>query len=140
MIDRRSVAAEIDAASAAASGLIVVLNRDAFFGIKIGNMLRAQGYRVAFAKTAQELIAATGAGDPAVLAIIDINAKPAWDELAGVIGGESLPTLAFGSHLDVEGLRAAKAAGVTRVVSNGDFHRDMLALVRRYARRPSPAQ
>ena len=58
-----------------------------------------------------------------------------WEAVSTVTGeGARTPVLVFGSHLDVEGLRAAKAAGVRRVVSNGDFHRDMVALVRRYAR------
>ena len=48
--------------------------------------------------------------------------------------GPGVPVLAFGSHLDVDGRRAAKAAGVTRVLSNGDFHRDMVPLVQRYAK------
>ncbi len=32
---------------------------------------------------------------------------------------------------------AAKAAGVTRLVSNGEFHRNMVGLVERYARPPA---
>ena len=42
--------------------------------------------------------------------------------------------LSFGPHKDVDGFRAAKRGGATRVVSNGDFHRDMTGFVRRYAR------
>ena len=45
-----------------------------------------------------------------------------------------MPTLAFGPHVDVEGRRAAKAAGVTRIVSNGQFHSDMAGLIERYRR------
>jgi hypothetical protein len=46
-----------------------------------------------------------------------------------------VPVLVFGSHFDVDGRRAAKAAGVARVLTNGDFHKDMVGFVRRYARR-----
>jgi hypothetical protein len=43
-----------------------------------------------------------------------------------------VPTLGFGSHVDIETRRAAKSAGVTRIVSNSEFHRDMPALISRY--------
>jgi hypothetical protein len=47
------------------------------------------------------------------------------------------PLLGFGPHVDVDGRRAAKAAGLTRIVSNGEFHRDLVALVARYAHPPA---
>lgn len=113
-----------------ALGEIVVLNKDLFFGVKIGNTLRALGYTVTFTKTTNEFLLKMD-GSP-VLGLIDLAAGADWDAVkAAEIAS---PTLVFGSHLNVEGLRAAKTAGVTRVVSNGDFHRDMVALVARYAR------
>jgi hypothetical protein len=45
-----------------------------------------------------------------------------------------VPVVAFGSHTDVDGFRAAKAAGVARVVSNGEFSRSLADLVAKYAR------
>lgn len=122
-------------------GEIVVLNRDLFFGVKIGNTLRALGYQVSFVRdTAAFMDRLTGSGTPPVLGLIDMNTGVDWDAVASITGGDGpgVPVLAFGSHLDVDGRRAAKAAGVTRVLSNGDFHRDMVALVRRYARPLTP--
>jgi FixJ family two-component response regulator len=118
------------------SGLIVVLNKDLFFGVKIGNMLRALGYTVEFARTAETFVSAINSSESGVaLGIIDINAGVDWSLIERLTSSETRkpPLLAFGSHLDVEGLRAAKLAGVRRVVSNGDFHRDMVKLVQRYA-------
>jgi hypothetical protein len=115
-------------------GEIVVLNRDLFFGVKIGNTLRALGYRVSFVSTTEAFIEhLTSSAEAPVLGVIDMGAGVDWEAIAALTGAET-PLLVFGSHLDVVGRRAAKAAGVTRVVSNGDFHRDMVALVRRYAR------
>jgi hypothetical protein len=113
-----------------AGGEIVVLNKDLFFGVKIGNTLRALGYTVTFTKTTEDFLAKLGSST--ALGIIDLAANADWN----AIGAANLaaPTLVFGSHLDVEGLRAAKAAGVTRVVSNGEFHREMVTLVERYAK------
>ncbi len=117
------------------AGLLVVLNRDLFFGVRIGNTLRALGYSVVFVPTTEALIDRLRGPDPVALGIIDMSAGVDWDRIHDLReDGIQTPLLAFGSHLDVEGRRAAKAAGVTRVVSNGDFHRDMVQLVRRYAR------
>jgi hypothetical protein len=119
--------------------LLVVLNRDLFFGVKIGNVLRGLGYTVEFAKETDKFVEKMRAGEPSpVLGIIDINAGVDWNVIAEFTraAAPAVPVLVFGSHLDVDGLRAAKSAGATRVVSNGDFHRDMVRLVERYARRP----
>jgi CheY-like chemotaxis protein len=118
-------------------GELVVLNRDLFFGIKINNTLRGLGYRVSLVPTTEAFVARLRTDAPSLaLGIIDMSAGVDWQQLAALTGTNEhdVPILVFGSHLDVEGRRAAKAAGVTRVVSNGDFHRDMVALVRRYAR------
>ena len=124
--------------TSAGLGEIVVLNRDLFFGVKIGNILRGLGYDVSFVPSTPAFVARLRGDDPPpVLGIVDMGAGVDWQEIATLAGAEDAgtPLLVFGSHLDVEGRRAAKAAGVTRVVSNGDFHRDMVALVQRCARK-----
>ncbi|HEV2108904.1 MAG TPA: hypothetical protein VGR16_11625 [Thermomicrobiales bacterium] len=123
----------------ASPGAIVVLNRDLFFGVRIANALRARGYRVEIAPTPERFAALLGEMDPApALGIIDMTAVSDWSPLREIASDPngSTPTLAFGPHKDVAAFRAAKDAGVSRVVSNGDFHRDLLGLVERYARPP----
>jgi CheY-like chemotaxis protein len=115
---------------------LIVLNRDLFFGVKIGNGLRSLGYEVQFAKSVRELAEAIRMSSPPfALAVIDMGLSPDWDVIAELTADPAIttPFLGFGSHLDVEGRKAAKAAGVNRIVSNGDFHRDMVTLVERYA-------
>ncbi len=117
-------------------GHIVVLNRDLFFGVRIGNGLRGLGYEVTFAPDAPAFATAVRAATPpAVLGIVDLSAGPDWAAIAALTADHAVvtPVLVFGAHKDVEGLRAAKSAGVTRVVSNGDFHRDTAGIVARYA-------
>jgi hypothetical protein len=128
-------------AAAAGRGEVVVLNSDLFFGVKISNQLKKQGYIVAFRKTAEDFAGAIHSTS-AVLGLIDLNAAPDWTVVSNLVReiGERTPILVFGSHLDVDGLRAAKAAGVRRVVSNGDFHQNMLELVARYARQDPAAE
>src|SRR5215203_3124686 len=113
---------------------IVVLNRDLFFGIRLNQLLKQLGYNVVLAKSQEGFVSGLGAADVA-LGIIDINFGPDWDGIAHAIASEAQPPIiAFGPHLDVDGLRAAKKAGVTRVFSNGDFSKDTAAIISRYAR------
>ncbi|HEX5500673.1 MAG TPA: hypothetical protein VFX03_15660, partial [Thermomicrobiales bacterium] len=69
------------------------------------------------------------------LGVIDMNGPVDWDEIAALAAmADRPPLLGFGPHVEVAGRRAAKAAGVDRIVANGEFHRDAAALIRRYAR------
>lgn len=119
---------------------IVVLNRDLFFGVRIANALRARGYRVEMAPTPQRFAELLREIDP-VLGIIDMAAVPDWTPLKEIASEPEMatPLLAFGPHKDIASFRSAKKAGIHRVVSNGEFHRDMLGLVERYER-PAPCK
>lgn len=113
---------------------IVLLNRDLFFGIRIRQVGAAIGYTVEITPKTDVFIERIAADDVA-LGVIDIAATPEWDLLSiAISAGEMAPILAFGPHKDVDGLRGAKQAGVARVVSNGDFHKDPAAMLKRYAR------
>lgn len=115
--------------------VIVVLNRDLFFGVRIANMLRDRGYRVEMAPTIERFVDLVQKAIPSpALGVIDMTAVSTWSQVNQITGEEMTPLLAFGPHKDVEAFRAAKDAGVNRVVSNGDFHRDMLGMIERYAR------
>ncbi len=119
--------------------LAVVLNRDLLFGSRIRSALASLGLEGHFVSTAEQFVGALSE-DPGFVAIgiIDMNGAISWDVIreAGTRGAAGLaPTLAFGPHVDIEGRRAAKAAGVTRIVSNGQFHSDTVGLIERYRRR-----
>ena len=45
-----------------------------------------------------------------------------------------MPIIAFGPHKDVDALREAKRAGLTRVMSNSQFHARTVEMIQRYAR------
>ncbi|CAA9549228.1 MAG: hypothetical protein AVDCRST_MAG73-2722 [uncultured Thermomicrobiales bacterium] len=113
---------------------LVILNRDLFFGVRLGNTLRDAGYRVAFAPHTAAFLTHLRAPAPPRLGIVDLGAGPDWAAVADFTAdlGAATPILVFGPHKDIAGFRAAKAAGVARVVSNGEFHRDVLGLVARY--------
>ena len=118
--------------------LAIVLNRDLLFGSRIRSALASLGLEGRFVSTADEFVGALSE-DPGSVAIgiIDMNGAVSWDVVRDALSrvdGGLVPTLAFGPHVDVEGRRAAKAAGVTRIVSNGQFHSDMAGLIERYRR------
>lgn len=115
----------------------LVLNRDLMFGSRIRNALAQIGLKTIVAPDSLRLADAMREhGDDAVIAIIDMNGPVDWDTIRHMIErAGDVPTLAFGPHVDVEVRRAAKAAGVSRIVSNGQFHSDMISLIERYRRR-----
>lgn len=117
---------------------LLALNRDVFFGIKLRNLARELGFDLKLVPTASALNTVLDT-DPThvALIILDLNVLREsidWDMLrASIAAWPAIPTLGFGSHTDVETLRTAKAAGLTRVVSNGEFHRNAADLIQRYA-------
>lgn len=118
------------------AGTILVLVKDLFFSVKLGNELRGAGYSPVFAKSLDQFVALLGEHRPN-LGIIDITGMTDWEQVAAIQerpDASATPLLFFGPHKDVEGLRAAKAAGATRVVSNSQLHGNLIPLVQRYAR------
>jgi hypothetical protein len=117
-----------------AGGPILLLVPDVFFAVTVRNAVRRTGYEPHIVKTTDDLVVVAGEHQ-AVLVVVDLSAVRSdaeWVDISDLVDG-GLPVLVFGSHKDVDGLRAAKAAGVTRVVSNGQFHREMTDLIQRYA-------
>lgn len=117
-----------------AGGPILLLIPDVFFAVTVRNAVRRLGYDPHILKTTDELVVAASEHE-AVLTVVDLGAIRSSEEWVdiGEVEANGIPVLVFGSHKDVDGLRAAKAAGVTRVVSNGQFHREMRDLIERYA-------
>lgn len=119
------------------SQVVVVLNRDLMFGSRIRSAMATLGLQVVVkGDTGAFLEAARTLEERAVIAIIDMNGKVDWDAIAVALreGASLPPVLGFGSHTDVETRRAAKAAGLNRIVTNGQFHADMTGYVQRYRR------
>jgi hypothetical protein len=114
----------------------LVLNRDLLFGSRIRQALGQAGLDARFVPDTDRFVAACEElGGSTALAIIDMNGPVDWERVKEITAGSSgVPVLAFGPHVDVEGRRAAKAAGVTRIVSNGQFHTEMPGLIARYRR------
>jgi hypothetical protein len=119
--------------------LAIVLNRDLLFGSRIRSALASLGLESRFVTTAEQFVAALSDEPGSVaIGIIDMNGAVSWDVISEARSQSDsglAPTLAFGPHVDIENRRAAKAAGVGRIVSNGQFHSDTAGLIERYRRR-----
>lgn len=114
---------------------VLIFNKDLFFGITITNTLRALGYTPQTVRSANSLSTALQDQPDAALVIVDITAVDDWDALQlSLATAPGVPAIAFGSHTNIEGLRNAKRIGMTRVFSNGEFHRTMGDTITRYAR------
>jgi hypothetical protein len=123
---------------------LIALNRDVFFGVRLRNLAKELGYDLVLAPTAHAVGAAvTESADHVALVIVDMNVLKTgvdWDAMSEIITAHpEIPTLGFGSHTDVDTRRTAKRVGLTRIVSNSEFHRDAAALIQRYARVPDGA-
>ena len=81
---------------------VFLLTRDLLFRGKLGAVCTAAGAEVVRDDAACEL------------AVIELDARGAADRLPALIG-RGVPVLAFGSHVDAEQLRAARAAGAQAV-------------------------
>jgi hypothetical protein len=116
--------------------LALVLNRDLLFGSRIRSALSALGMQGKFVKDSKQFNAELVSNSTDVaIAVIDMNGPIDWESLGEGLGATAVPpTLAFGPHVDVEGRRAAKMAGIDRIVSNGQFDREMMPLIERYRR------
>jgi CheY-like chemotaxis protein len=117
------------------SPIVIALVKDLFFAVKLGQETRRAGFTPRVVKTMAEFV--SGMGDLApVLGIIDLGGGVDWDAFRALAANDqtsAIPVIAFGPHKDVEALQAAKAAGITRVMSNSIFHAQAAAMIRRYA-------
>jgi hypothetical protein len=122
--------------SADSPSIAVVLNRDLLFGSRIRSALGHCGLEGRFVPTADAFVQAlTELGDAAAIGIVDMNGAVDWEAIRVLLQRPSLvPTLAFGPHTDVADRRAAKTAGIARIVSNGQFQAEMATLIERYRR------
>lgn len=119
--------------------MLIALNRDVFFGVRLRNLAKELGYDLTLAPTAAAVNSALATHHATTaLVIIDMNVlhDPIdWENLSDTLAAyPSVPSLGFGPHTDVDNRRDAKRAGLTRIVSNGEFHRDAAALIQRYTR------
>lgn len=113
-------------------GSIVALTRDLFFGMRVRTVVKQLGYALVLVKDESAAVVQLEETAP-VLALVDFNQPVDWPALEPLTSSP-VPVIAFGAHTDVDGFRAARAAGVDRVVSNGELSRALPDLIGKYRR------
>lgn len=89
---------------------VYLLTRDLLFRSKLGAVVSRAGRT-----TSRE---AAGCG----LGVVDLSV-PDWEPVVRALRADAVPVLAFGSHVDVDSLRRARALGAEAVPNSQVEHR-----------------
>lgn len=113
----------------------LLLSRDLIFTSKVTGTARELGHKVMVAGNTALASAMIEQWRPKVvfvdLAAGDLVSTPALIAFKKA-AGESTPFLAFGSHVDVAALDAARAAGCDPVMPRSKFSAELPEIIRRY--------
>ena len=104
---------------------VLVAITDIFFYTKVRDALLPQGYQLEKARTQQDIADKAAASHP-IAVILDMNdqvldAFQALETLKADPRLNTIPTLAFANHEEVDTWNRAKALGVTKIVSRNEF-------------------
>ena len=95
---------------------IFLLTRDLLFRSKLAGIAAAAGWEVTRDVATCEL------------AVVELGAT-GWEDRLGDLAGRGVPTVAFGSHVETELLRRARAAGAT-ALPNSQVEERLRAMLR----------
>lgn len=110
---------------------IVALTPDLMFATRIEDVAKHLGYPVEFLKPEDDAGAVIVRVSPS-LVVVALDAPRSMETIeAGKKAGTRV--LAFGSHKNVELMRAAKAAGCDQVVARSQMAADLPNLLKKYA-------
>jgi DNA-binding response OmpR family regulator len=110
---------------------VLLLERDLFFIVKIRDTLSHLGYETQVARSADDFARKLAATIPTLAIVHTGMAGVAWEQVIAQAKAAGVPTLAFGSHVDLEAQQAARRAGADRVISNSKLAKDLPAIVER---------
>jgi len=105
--------------------MVLALVDDLMFASKIKTTAAQIGVTVAFARSSDAALTAMRANTPA-LVIFDLN-SPRTDPLGTIAAMKndaalaSIPTIGYASHVQVDVINAARAAGVDEVLARSAF-------------------
>lgn len=119
--------------------LLILLDTDLFFVVKVRTTLQHAGYDVATARTLEDFTRRLAADLPALALVNTALAGVDWRAAIVAARAAHIPVIAFGSHVDLETQRAARQAGATRVIANSKLATDLPDIVARTLQSPSHA-
>jgi hypothetical protein len=127
--------------TSAGAGMIgLLLSRDLIFTSKIKGTAAELGYSIMVADNNLKAQSMIETHRPAIV-LVDLNAGVLVSPAALItyqhIAGPNVWLIAFGSHVEVETLSAAKAAGCHVVLTRSRFAAELPELMRRYFSEPA---
>ena len=111
---------------------VLALVDDLLFLSRIREAARGTGAEVRAVRSAADLLAGAREGGRLVLVDADSSRLPWTDAVAALRADpalDSLPVVAFLSHVHAERAEAARAAGCTRVLARGAFVQELPRLI-----------
>jgi len=112
-------------------GRVLALVDDLFFRAKIIETARQVGVELACFATPQDLVDEALAKPPA-LVVLDLNAgNNPLQALEQLARGNSMPLIAFLSHVQTELAERARQAGCTAVMPRSQFSKELPAILAR---------
>ena len=110
---------------------ILLLEKDLFFIVKVRDTLGYAGYETQVARSAEDFARKLAAAMPALAIVHTGLAGVDWEQVIRQAKAAQVPTLAFGSHIDLEAQQAARRAGADRVIANSKLANNLTAIVER---------
>jgi CheY-like chemotaxis protein len=106
-------------------GRVLALVDDLFFRAKIVETARLTGVELACFATAEDLVEEARAHAPA-LVLVDLNSsQDALGAIQQLASGNSMPVVAFLSHVQVDLAESARRAGCTEVMPRSQFSKEL---------------
>jgi hypothetical protein len=103
---------------------VFLLTRDLLFRSRLAGIAAAAGWEV------------TRDAGTCERAVVELGAS-GWEDRVGDLTGRGVPTLAFGSHVETELLRRARAAGAT-AVPNSQVEQRLRSMLLSLEKRATP--
>jgi CheY-like chemotaxis protein len=109
----------------------IFLTTDLFFGSQVTSAAKAAGGEVTLAPSSEQLLAQARSGEAPAQVVLDLAAV--GDEVSAVVANlrkefPELTIIGYASHVIQSRLEAAREAGCDRVLTRGQFSREIPTL------------
>lgn len=109
----------------------LLLDTDLFFSVKVAETLKHVGYTTHTARKLEAFDAVIAEQRPTV-ALVNTAARGVdWRKGISMARAAGVPVVAFGSHVEIETQREARALGATSVIANSKLASDLPGVVAR---------
>ena len=112
---------------------ILLFVPDLFFSTKIEDAAQRLGYAVASVNPGADFEAAVSQNSPRLVVLSFDRGGEAWEQLAAAAARAGVRVLAFGSHMNVEAFKRARALGCAEVVANSRLSAELPSLLYKWA-------